>query len=550
MQNSLDRRRFLQIGGLGIGGMALNVPLWGNAVSVEKMLEPMLIKAKKELADVALNTATSKGASYADIRIGRYLNQYIFTREQKVRNIRNTESFGAGIRVIANGTWGFAATNDLSEDGIKKAAEQAVAIAKANSVLQEEPVKLAPVKGHGEISWQTPIKKKAIEVPISEKVELLLAANAAATDAGASFINSSLFQVNEQKYFASTEGSYIDQDVHRIWPTFSVTATDKESGKFYARSALSAPMGMGYEYLDGKKEDKIEGPIEGLTFYNGSYDIVEDARNGALQAQEVLKADSVKAGKYSLVLEPNHLGLTIHESVGHPLELDRVLGYEANYAGTSFATLDKWETKKFQYGSEIVNLYADKTQPTSLGAVAYDDEGVKCKKWDLVRDGILVNYQAIRDQVNIIDQNESHGCCYADSWNSIQFQRMPNVSLEPNKEKYSVNDMISDVEDGVYIVGRGSYSIDQQRYNFQFGGILFYEIKAGKITKMIKDVSYQSNTQEFWNSCSKICDEGDYRLFGSFFDGKGQPGQISAVSHGSATTRFDNINVINTARKI
>jgi TldD protein len=355
--------------------------------------------------------------------------------------------------------------------------------------------------------------------------------------------------VNEQKYFASTDGSYIDQDIHRIWPTFRVTAIDRTAGSFKTRQAMSAPMGMGYEYMDGLESEKLEGPA-GITLYRKSYDIVEDAVQAAKQANEMLTAKSVDAGKYDLVLEPNHLGLTIHESVGHPLELDRVLGYEANYAGTSFATLDKWKSGNFNYGSKLVNLVADKTQEGSLGAVGYDDEGVKCKEWDLVRNGTLVNYQAIRDQVNIIGQNESHGCCYAQSWNDVQFQRMPNVSLEPGKEKYSIAEMIKDVEKGIYIAGRGSYSIDQQRYNFQFGGTVYYEIKNGEIVGMLNDVAYQSNTQEFWNSCAKICDEGDYRLFGSFFDGKGQPSQVSAVSHGSSTTRFNDINVINTGRSI
>jgi len=548
--NKLDRRKFLHLSGLGIGGSMLTVPLLGNIASLEEMLEPVALAVKKELADIALGTAKKAGASYVDVRIGRYLNQYLFTREDKVQNIVNTQSFGIGIRVIANGTWGFAATNTVNEQGIKEAAMNAVAIAKANSSLQDEPVVLAPVKSHGEVSWTTPTERKALEVPISEKIELLLKANQAAMDNGADYISNSLFQVNEQKYFASSEGSYIDQDVHRIWPTFNVTCIDKENGGFYARAALSSPMGMGYEYLAGKKEDKIYGPIEGLVMYGNTYDIVEDASNAALQAREYLKAKSVDAGKYDLVLEPNHMGLTIHETVGHPLELDRVLGYEANYAGTSFATLDKWATKEFNYGSKIVNLFADKTQKLSLGAVGYDDEGVQTKEWNLVKDGILVNYQAIRDQVHIIDQKESHGCCYADSWNSVQFQRMPNVSLAAGQATYSVEDMIKDVEKGVYIVGRGSYSIDQQRYNFQFGGVLFYEIENGEIKGMLRDVAYQSNTQEFWNSCSKICDKNDYRFFGSFFDGKGQPGQISAVSHGSATTRFDNINVINTGRKI
>lgn len=535
-----------------MGAMMLpSIPVFGNPIAPERALETVDVALKKRLADVALNAAKSKGASYADVRIGRYLQQYIFTREKQVQNIVNAESYGVGVRVIANGTWGFAATSDVTEEGIAKAAAQAVAIAKANSKVQKEPVKLAPVKGHGEIAWKTPIVKNAFAVPVSEKVDLLLAANAKAIDNGANFVNSALFQINEQKYFASTEGSYIDQDIHRIWPNFTVTAVDKASGKFKTRDALSAPMGMGFEYLEPKAADKIAGPQgTGLIGYKNSYDMLEDAALAALQAKGKLKAKSVQAGKYDLVLDPNHLGLTIHESVGHPLELDRVLGYEANYAGTSFATLDKWESGKFKYGSDLVNIFADKTQPGSLGAVAYDDEGVKTKKWDLIKDGVLVNYQAIRDQAHIINEPESHGCCYADHWSSVQFQRMPNVSLAPGAKKMSVDEMIKDVDKGIYIAGRGSYSIDQQRYNFQFGGTVFYEINKGKIVGQVEDVAYQSNTQEFWNSCSAICDESDYRLFGSFFDGKGQPSQISAVSHGSATTRFNGVNVINTARRI
>lgn len=547
----MKRRDFVKMTGVGLGASLMPLPAFSYAVPIEQGVSPMDKMLNKMLADTALNAAKMAGASYADIRIGKYNNQYLYTREDKVQNIVNTESFGAGIRVIANGTWGFAATNDVSDEGIAKAAKQAVAIAKANAMIQDDPVELVPVASHGEVSWKTPIKKAAYDVPVSEKVDLLLKANAAAMENGASFINSSLFMINEQKYFASTEGSYIDQDVHRIWPVFTVSGVNKKTGKFKTRESLGAPVGMGYEYLDADPKGKLDGP-NGIILYKDSYDIVEDATIAAKQVKEMLaeSTPSVKPGKYDLVLEPNHLGLTIHESVGHPLELDRVLGYEANYAGTSFATLDKWETKKFKYGNEKVNLFADKTQVGSLGAVGYDDEGVKTKRWDLVKDGILVNYQAIRDQAAMIGEKESHGCCYSDSWSKVQFQRMPNVSLAPGKEKYSVNDMISDVENGIYIVGRGSFSIDQQRYNFQFGGTIFYEIKNGKITNMLKDVAYQSNTQEFWNSCESICDKDDYRLFGTFFDGKGQPSQVSSVSHGSSTTRFNGINVINTGRKI
>lgn len=546
----MKRRDFVQLAGLGLGGLMLPASLFGKEVDAGVLLEsPLLASQKKELADVALNTAKSNGATYADVRIGRYLNQFISTRESRVQNIVNTESFGVGVRVIANGTWGFASTNNVTADGVKKATERAVAIAKANSKFQKEPVKLAPVKGVGEVVWNTPIQKNSFEVPVSEKVELLLSANGAALKAGANFANSNLFQVNEQKYFASTDGSYIDQDIHRIWPTFTVSAVDRASGKFKSRDAMSAPMGMGYEYMIPKAEDKLDGP-DGMKLYRNSYDIIEDATKAAMQAKAMIAAKSVEPGKYDMVLEPNHLGLTIHESVGHPLELDRILGYEANYAGTSFATIDKLKSGTFNYGSKQVNIVADKTQPGSLGAVGYDDEGVPCKKWDLIKDGILVNFQAIRDQAHILGQNESHGCCYAQSWSDVQFQRMPNVSLQPGNEPYSSAQMIKDVEKGIYIAGRGSYSIDQQRYNFQFGGTVFYEIKNGEIVGMLNDVAYQSNTQEFWNSCVKVCDKNDYRMFGSFFDGKGQPSQVSAVSHGSSTARFNGINVINTGRTI
>jgi TldD protein len=547
----LKRRDFIHLSGLGLGALATSgLVMMGNPVSAETLLQPGIdVAAKKLLADTALNAAKAKGATYTDVRIGRYLQQFLFTREKNVQNISNAESFGVGIRVIANGTWGFSATSDVTPDGIKKCAETAVAIAKANSKLQSEPVELAPVKGHGEVTWKTPIEKNALAVPVKDKIDLLLGVNNAAMDNGAAFVNSALFMINEQKYFASTDGSYIDQDIHRIWPNFTVTAVNKTSGGFRSRQALSAPMGMGYEYLDGLAKDKAMNPA-GFNSYKNTYDMQEDAVNASKHAKEKLTAKSVVPGKYDLVLDPDHLGLTIHESVGHPLELDRVLGYEANYAGTSFATLDKWKSGDFKYGSDKVNIVADKIQPLSLGNTGYDDEGVKCKEWDLIKDGILVNYQAIRDQAKIINEKESHGCCFADNWSSVQFQRMPNVSLKPGTEKLSVAEMVKNVEKGIYILGRGSYSIDQQRYNFQFGGQLFYEIKNGEITNMLEDVAYQSNTQEFWNSCSQICDKDDYKFFGSFFDGKGQPSQSSAVSHGSSTTRFDGVNVINTGRNI
>jgi TldD protein len=543
----MERRAFLNMSG---GAMAAMMMPFGRAIAADELMKPVEVKFKKMLADTALTAATQAGASYCDVRIGRYLNQFITTRDLNIENVTNTESAGVGVRVIANGAYGFAATSDMSPDGVAGAARQAVAIAKANAKLQAAGVVLAPTPGVGEVSWATPIKKDWRTVPIKDKADLLISANKGALESGASFIQSLLFQVNQQKYFASTDGSYIDQDLHRLWVPFFATAVDKATGKFRSRSDLGTPVGMGYEYLDGRKEDKIKAAGGVATLYGRSYDLVEDAKAAGRQAKEKLTAKSVEPGKYDLVLSPEHMWLTIHESVGHPTELDRVLGYEANFAGTSFATLDKQQSKKFKYGSDLVNIEADKTIPGSLGAVGYDDEGVKCKHWDLIKDGILVNYQATRDQVAVIGEKESHGCSYADSWSNVQFQRMPNVSLKPGKKKITPDELVKDVKKGIYIVGAGSFSIDQQRYNFQFGGQMFYEIKDGKIGQMLEDVAYQSNTQEFWNACTAMCDERDWRMGGSFFDGKGQPMQVSAVSHGSSTSRFNGINVINTARKI
>lgn len=544
----MERRDFLNLSGAALGTFLL--PAYARAITADELLKPVSNQFRKALADTALNAATSAGASYCDVRIGRYLNQFISTRDLNVENVANTESAGVGIRVIAKGAYGFSATNDMSPDGVAAAARQAVAIAMANAKLQTEPVRLAPVKGVGEVSWVTPIKKDWRTVPIKEKVDLLIAANKAGMEGGANFMQSVMFQVNQQKYFASTDGSYIDQDVHRLWMPIAATAVDKKTNKFRTRQGLSAPVGRGYEYLDARPEDKVKAAGGVATLYKNSYDLIEDARACGKSAKQKLTAKSVVPGKYDLVLSPEHMWLTIHESVGHPTELDRVLGYEANFAGTSFATIDKWESKKFKYGSDKVNIIADKVVPGSLGAVGYDDEGVKTKQWDIIKDGILVNYQATRDQVHMIGQNESHGCSYADNWSSVQFQRMPNISLAAGKKPLTPDELVKDVKKGIYIVGEGSFSIDQQRYNFQFGGQMFFEIKNGKIGEQLEDVAYQSNTQEFWNACSATCDERDWRMGGSFFDGKGQPSQSSAVSHGSSTTRFNGINVINTARKI
>src|SRR4051812_9038227 len=300
----MERRTFLKIGA-GTAGVML-VPVYGNAIAAEELLNPLATSVKKALADTAMDAAKKAGASYCDVRIGRYLNQFITTRDLSVESVTNTESTGVGVRVIAGGAYGFAATNSLSPDAVANAARQAVAIAKANARLQTEPVQLAPVKGVGEVAWATPIKRDWRTVPVKDKAEMLIAANRAGLDAGASFMTANLFQVNQQKYFASTDGSYIDQDIHRLWAPLTATAVDKVNNRFRTRDSLAAPVGMGFEYFDARAADKVQAAGGVATLYTGSVDLVEDARAAGRQAREKLSAKSVEPGKYDLVLSPEH----------------------------------------------------------------------------------------------------------------------------------------------------------------------------------------------------------------------------------------------------
>jgi len=495
----------------------------------------------KEFLDIALNTAETKGADYADIRISRHKNQSIRTREDRIQGISNSESYGFGVRVLVDGTWGFAASHRLTKNNVANITMRALEIARANRVVQRIPIRLAEVESY-EDQWSSPIKKDPFQVPVNDKIDLLLTVNEEALKVkGAKYCSSSMLFMNEEKHFASTEGSAIYQNLHRAFPSFTVTAIDSERGEFETRTVDVLPMGRGYEYVEQSN-------------------LVEQAPNMAEEAVRKLTAKSVEPGPKDLILHPSHLWLTIHESVGHPTELDRALGYEANYAGTSFLTVEKMG--KLKFGSDRVNFVADKTIEGGLATCGYDDDGVKTTEWHLVKDGIFIDYQTTRDQVHwekyqaarrsagLPEVNRSYGCSYGDSWSSIPFQRMPNIHLEPGKEALTLDELIADTQDGIYIVGDASYSIDQQRYNFQFGGQAFFEIKNGKISGMLKDVAYQANTQEFWNSCDAICDERSWELGGTYYDGKGQPGQSNAVSHGCSPARFRKVNVLNTQKQI
>ena len=496
--------------------------------------------SSRDLALLALDAARSAGAEYADVRISRNRNQSISTREQRVQGLTDNETFGFGVRVLVAGAWGFAASQDLSREEVARVARQAVAQARANRAALVRPVVLAPAEPTPSGTWRSPARIDPFEVAIEDKVGLLLEANRAAMAvASTRFVNSSMFFLREEKTYANTDGTYTVQTIFRAQPSMTVTAISSDMSDFQTRQSTDIqPRGLGYEHvLDAR--------------------LVENATRWAEEAAQKLSARPVEVGRYDLVLHPTHLWLTIHESIGHPTELDRAMGYEANYAGTSFIAPPEQVLGKLRYGPEFMNVQGDRSQVGSLAAVGWDDEGVRPEDFLIVRNGVFNDYQTTREQALWLEswyrsQNRpvrSHGCSYAQSWADVQFQRMPNVSLLPGEQDLAWDDLIAATDRGIAIVGDGSFSIDQQRYNAQFGGQLFYEIRGGKITGMLKDVAYQMRTPEFWNSMDMIGGRRSYELGGAFGDGKGQPAQSNAVSHGCPPTRHRQINVINTGRR-
>ena len=520
MQHS--RRDFLKTTSVVCGATVL--PAW---VFESEAAEAAALD-KHQLAELAISRAKKLGATYADIRINRYRRESVFTREQQVQNVSRTQDFGFGVRVLIKGAWGFAASHIVTHESVWRVTGQAVQIARANAIYQRKPIKLvATPKVVG--SWKSAFKKDPFEVPTEKKTEFLLKLNEAAMKAkGAGFVTSGLSFQNEQKFYASTDGSRIEQYLIRTLPFFTVTAVNRGAGDFQTRSSLTGPKTIGYEYLEDRPW-------------------LAEAEKAGADAVAKLSAKPVVPGKYDLILHPSHLWLTIHESVGHSTELDRALLWEANFAGTSFLTPDK--AGKLQFGSKICNFYADRTQPAGLATVGYDDEGVPAQRWPLVKEGVFVDWQTTRDLAPLIGHKKSYGCLHADSWGSVPFPRMPNVSLEPAKEDVSLENLVAGVDNGILIYGNGSWSIDQQRYNFQFGGQTFWEIKQGKVGQMLRDVAYQSRTTDFWNACDGLGGPATYELNGAANDGKGEPTQANAVSHGCPVARFRQINVLNTAAK-
>ena len=538
------RRDFLKHGGMAAAGIAAAgmfdpTEAMSGLVTRPVAAEMPADDTVRELMMTAINTARGLGASYSDVRIGRYRNSIVFTREQQIVNTADTDSIGAGIRALVDGTWGFGATKILTKDGVAAAAREAVAIAKANRIARDRPVQLAPVEAYPNATWKSDYKIDPFTIPIEQRADLLLKANAEAMKVkGVRFVNSGLLFVKEDRNFASTEGSVISQTIIRTSIPFAITAVSADFSDFQTRTNVVTPAGRGWEYV-----------LE--------QDIVGNAGKWAEEAVQKLTAKSVEVGRYDLVLHPSHLWLTIHESIAHPTELDRAMGYEANYAGTSFVAPPQSVLGKLKYGPEFMNIQGDRSQPGGCATIGWDDEGVKPEDFMIIKNGVMNDYQTTREQANWLkwwyDANKlptrSHGCSNADNWGSVQFQRMPNVSLLPGEKDISWDDIIAATDRGIAIVGDGSFSIDQQRYNAQFGGQVFHEIKGGKIVGVLKDVAYQIRTPDFWNSMDMIGGKKSYQFGSAFNDGKGQPGQSNAVSHGCVPSRFRNINVINTGRK-
>jgi TldD protein len=518
----LTRRGFV-IGGAGVA-VAAALP-WRARAQQSEQPPPADVKT---LIGIGLDAAKAAGASWADVRFERLRMQQLRSEDDHIVHSGDSESWGVGIRAIVEGVWGFAATWHVDRDSVADAARDAVAIAKANARIAGRKVALAPTaKAVGK--WSSPFETDPFDVPLGDRVEALLAGARAALaqkSANKLKVQGSLTWVSQEKTIGNSEGAYFEQRFLRGQPMLNVTAIDVKSGQFESSNtdSIIPAQQIGFEALRGNR-------------------FADAAVHATEQAQNRLGAMPVEPDKYDLVIAPSNLWLTIHESIGHPTELDRIMGYEANFAGTSFARLA--DLGKLKYGSPLVNVVADRTQPHALGTLGWDDDGQPGDKWDLIRRGVFVGVQTTREQAAWVHDKHGHAGDYAESWSAVPFQRMPNVSLQPGTRRRTPQEIIADTKRGIYVEGRGSWSIDHQRYNFQFGGQQFTLIENGKLTKPLRYVAYQSNSVDFWRALDALADQRDYFVGGALNDGKGEPVQSNPVSHGCVTSRFRGIRVIN-----
>ncbi|MFG2503734.1 TldD/PmbA family protein [Streptomyces sp. NPDC048441] len=490
----------------------------------------------RALADAALARARALGADHADFRLERVRSASWQLRDAKPSGTSDTTDLGYAVRVVHGGTWGFASGVDLTMDAAAKVASQAVAMAKLSAKVikaagSDERVELTGEPVHADQTWVSSYEIDPFSVPEEEKSGLLAewSSRLLAAD-GVSHVDASLLTVHENKFYADTAGTVTTQQRVRLHPQVTAVAVDGTSGEFDSMRTIAPPVGRGWEYLTGT-----------------SWDWDAELARIPEHLAEKMRAPSVRAGSYDLIVDPSNLWLTIHESIGHATELDRALGYEAAYAGTSFATFD--QLGKLAYGSSIMNVTGDRTVEHGLSTIGYDDEGVAAQSWDLVKDGTLVGYQLDRRIAKLTGFERSNGCAYADSPGHVPVQRMANVSLQPDPGGLSTEDLIGGVDRGIYVVGDRSWSIDMQRYNFQFTQQRAYEIRNGRLVGQLRDVAYQGVTPEFWGSMEKVGGPQTYVLGGAFNCGKAQPGQVAAVSHGCPSALFRGVNILNTTQE-
>lgn len=437
----------------------------------------------------------------------------------RIASIRDVRDIGFGVRVLYHGAWGFAATSILSLEEVPRVADLAIEIAKGSASVAIEKVRLAEEPVHRD-RVVTPYRLDPFSVSLEKKTDLLLnTMEVLHRQSGIARSSASLWARQDRKLFVSSEGSHLEFDL--LAGQGGCTATALYEGGFASRSFNTPHLRKGYELIE-------------------EADFPREASRVASQAVEKVKAPAVDAGQYDLVLDPEHLSLTIHESCGHPSELDRALGYEANYAGTSFLTTEK--RGNFRYGSRHVNLVADNTESETLAATGYDDDGVVCQQWDIIRQGIFVGYCTNREVAAKVGESRSCGSNRADGWENIPIVRIANIGLESGEA--TRDQLIADVKRGIYIEGHGSYSIDQRRYNFQFGGDAFWLIENGRRTHMLRDVIYHGITPEFWSSCDGVADRSFRRRYGFITCGKGQPGQSGWMTHAASPARFRRVHVI------
>ncbi len=485
----------------------------------------------RRLAAAALARARDFGVTHADFRFERVRYQHFSVRDGHLQGAEDVEDLGFAVRVIHRGAWGFAAGVVLSTDEAITLAEQAVNVAQVAAGMTRSPVALAPEPVHAEAVWASEYQVNPFDVPLGEKTALFSrwTADLLAHDA-VDHASASVQQVLENKYYEDLTGTSTTQQRIRLHPSIEIYGSHGDT--FDSMASLAPPVGRGWEYLT-----------------DGRYDFAAELAVMPDLLAEKLRAPSVTAGTYDLVIDPSNLWLTIHESIGHATELDRALGYEANYAGTSFATPDKLGS--LQYGSSLMHVTGDRTTPYGLATIGYDDEGVQTQAWDIIKDGVLVGYQLDRPMAHqfgtALNGGRSNGCAYADSPGHIPIQRMANVSLQPDPAGPDTAGLISQVENGIYVVGDKSWSIDMQRFNFQFTGQRFYAIRDGKLAGQVRDVAYQATTTEFWNSMSAVGGPSTYVLGGAFNCGKAQPGQVASVSHGCPTALFRGVRILNVA---